>query len=268
MYLSFRKRKNNKFAFILVFFVFLVFFIFFNSSTKAFFYNLLLPLSPVFKFVHSAYQDNIYPIFNAASVYKENKALKEEIAFFQKKYFDDSIQKKRQNESVVLDGFETVKASLFSRGIGKDFILLYASGQNNSKIGVGFPVLSLSGNLIGFVEDVFMFSPSKNLFIKVGLLSKKDSVLQVVNFKGEDIGILRGLGDGKLMLDLIPRDADLKEGYYLFSKSDKENIPDGFLVGKVQKVYKNDLESYFTADVTLVNNPFAYDYFNVIVMPK
>ncbi|GBD33915.1 hypothetical protein HRbin34_00218 [bacterium HR34] len=266
MSLSFRKKSQKNILLVFVFVVFIVSFLFYNNQIRVFFYTIFKPISPFFTFLGGFYHNNIEPFFTVKQVYQENKEIKQKITELEKLKFESELLLKKGKESLIFQGFNTLEARILSRSLSQDVLIMFTYSKDKP-IKSSYPVFLKSGILIGFVDKVFTSPLSGNYFFSVKLLSQEGQTLEVSNYKGEKVGVLTGLGKGRVMLDLIPREVDLKEGYYLFSKSESVNVPEGFLVGQVKKVHKNDLDPFLKAEASLIEDPFLEEFFNVLIIP-
>ncbi len=110
-------------------------------------------------------------------------------------------------------------------------------------IEVGFPVVTSDKVVVGRISKVY------NNFSKVDLISSKNMAFDV-NVSGSDAnGLARGLGGLGLMLDLVPKEIEMKLGAPVTTSALGGIFPDGFLVGTIESVDKNDVETFQVAKI-------------------
>ncbi|MDP2910266.1 MAG: rod shape-determining protein MreC, partial [bacterium] len=67
--------------------------------------------------------------------------------------------------------------------------------------------------------------------------------------QNECSGVIKGLGDFNLLLDLIPLEKEVSPGDIIVTSCLGGIFPDNLLVGEVKKVEKTDIESFQQADI-------------------
>jgi len=81
------------------------------------------------------------------------------------------------------------------------------------------------------------------------LLSSKDDSLDV-QIQGKEIdGLIRGNGNLKLLLDLIPKEEDIKEGDIVTTHYLSKKYPQGLLIGQIETIKKQDTEAFQIAEI-------------------
>lgn len=115
--------------------------------------------------------------------------------------------------------------------------ILFLDGGARDGIEKGMPVISSQKVLYGFVGEVFERSS------RVRLLSHRESRVVVSVAEKKVSGTVRGLGRGEVVLDFIPREAELQEGSLILT-AHQEEYPEGLLVGLVQKALARDVEPF------------------------
>lgn len=175
------------------------------------------------------------------ALWLENQALRAEV--LRLKEFEEENKKLKE----AFDGGLQKEFSLLPvRAIGtvpfEDVLFLDMGARDGIKKGMA--VISSQKVLYGFVEEAFGHSA------RVALLSRKESSLIVRIAEDNISGVVRGQGGGRAILDLVPREAELREGGLLVT-AQQENYPAGLLVGLVQKTIQRDVEPFLQAHIQL-----------------
>jgi len=162
------------------------------------------------------------------------------------------MELKRENDQLrSLLKFQTARPEIkgvVARSIGGD-----ANGQmealtidRGSKDGIaeGMPVVSPGGILVGQVAAV---KPERSTVL---LITDVGSSLPVVTQRTQKPGVLSGQWQkgGRLLMQRIPRDADVAEGDILLTSGVGGTIPSGLVVGAVSKVRQSDVQMEKDAD--------------------
>ncbi|MFH1656975.1 MAG: rod shape-determining protein MreC [bacterium] len=154
--------------------------------------------------------------------------------------------------------FKLILTQVIAKDTSQDSILInkgFADG-----IAEGDSVITEQKILLGKVKEV-----QKN-FSWVMLISHKESSFnaKLENESDEAVtGMVKGEGNFGLLLDLVPREKQLREGDILVTTSWGGIFPQGILVGVVKEIRKNDvdpfqkitIEPFF--DLQKVNNLFV-----------
>jgi rod shape-determining protein MreC len=110
-------------------------------------------------------------------------------------------------------------------------------------IETGFPVVTSNKVVVGRISKVY-----KN-FSKVDLITGRGITFDVNVSENATNGLAKGLGGFGLMLDLIPKDIEIGQGDPVSTSALGGIFPEGFLVGMVDQVNKNDVETFQTATI-------------------
>jgi len=153
---------------------------------------------------------------------KENTALKEALGV-------DLHQEK-----------EPIFAKVTGRELGKDRVIIH----HTEKVSEGSLVMTPEGQLVGVIDSPGERSSS------VRLLTSKESSFEVaIQSKNDPIGVLRGTGERELLLDLLPKDKDIKRGDRVVSLAGEKVPIDGVFIGRVAELKESDVEAFNTAKV-------------------
>jgi len=232
----FTKRK------ILVFFLLLVVFFILNIfNTKEFFYSLGEDIQLSLWKVNN--NCNLIEDQRLISIMAENEELKRETEFLKR--------------SLGLNNYPEV--SLISgRIISKDYLndtILINTGSIDG-VKVGFPVVITDNILIGRVSEVY------NNYSRISLLSLRDNLTDV-SINGV-VALAKGKGSETIVLEMFPRDKELKEGEFILTSSLGGNYPAGLVVGKVKNPIKIDNEPFQISEIEKAYNLFSIDRVNIL----
>jgi rod shape-determining protein MreC len=138
--------------------------------------------------------------------------------------------------------FQLVLARVTGKEIAQDFISIDKGTQDG--ISEGFPVVTQQKVLIGRIDQVY-----KN-FSKVLLISHSQSSFDGKVADSEILGIVKGRGNLRVALDLIPKKEEIREGDLVMTSALGGVFPSGLLVGKVNRIEKTDPEPFYWAELS------------------
>jgi len=107
----------------------------------------------------------------------------------------------------------------------------------------GMPVTTPEKVAVGIVEEVM------GEFSRIRLLSHTESSVDVVATEERIGGVIKGEGKFNTLLDFLPHSAEITEGDIVITSQLGGIFPKNFLVGRVAKVIKSDLEPFQRAQV-------------------
>lgn len=231
---------------ILLFFFLILFFVLLNvfqKETRNFFYTISLPIQESFWRAGGDTSGFWETISRFKIIKEENKKLEldnlELIAENTRlKELKDENNFLRQSLGIGLEKeFKLVLAQITAKDTGQDSILInkgFADGLNE-----GDPVITSQKILLGRVKEVY-----KN-FSWVMLISHKESSFNVRLQNDNDeavLGMAKGEGNFKILLDLVPREKELKQEDVLVTTSWGGIFPKGILIGVIKDIQKNDAD--------------------------
>jgi len=246
--MRFPKIKNK--ILILLIIVLIIFLLsFFQKEVKNFFYFISSPIQKSLWGVGDNVSNFFGGIFESKKIKEENKNLESrnqgllvEIAAL--------AELKKENEDLrkALDiGLNKDFKLVFSQIIGKDISQDYISIDKGSEDGISqnLPVVTSQKILVGRVSEAFNHSS------KVMLISNKGSSFDAEISGSEIYGVIRGKGNLKISLELVPYESEMKNGDLVVTSSLGGIFPRGILVGQIKKIYKSDVEPFQSADIDL-----------------
>lgn len=194
-------------------------------------------------------RDALYGATHPVSLQKEIRALRLENASLK---LDDSLLQELKKENDALRAMQditlareyaTVAADAVAKELADDILVLNrGSGDGISE---GMPVITSSRVLAGRVIE------SAPGFSRVLLLSSKNSSFDAKVAGKEVVGIVRGKGAGRALLDLIPQNANIAKGDPVATSALSGMFPDNLLVGTIQDVRANDADPFQQASLSL-----------------
>jgi len=244
-----KKKKKNIFRNLIIVLVFIGILFLLNlyqKEIKSFSYNLFLPIQKVFWKIGDSASDffNVFiKIKNAAEeinkLKSENKKLLYEISDLKEVKKQNEFLRKALNIGLNKD-FDILFANIVAKDINSDSILI-DKGEVDGVL-KDMPVLTEEKILVGKVEEVYKNSS------KIMLISNKKSEIDVKIQKEENnndiFGILKGEGNFKIILDLIPNEKEVFKDDKIITTSLGGIFPPNILIGKIKEVKKSDVSSF------------------------
>ncbi len=242
---------NLKFKAGIVIFILISFFILnatpFSKVLRGFFYSFSRPIQEKLwekgKFISDFFETLVY----ARRLKEENEELESKnrelitkIAELEDLRKENKILR-RALELDLQEEFDLKICRVIGREIGADYLIIDKGAVDGISFGV--PVITQDKSLVGRISEVY------ETISKVQLLTSKDSSFDVEIFEKEIYGLAKGKRDFKLLLDLVPKEKELKEGDKVVTSALGGNFPRGLLVGDVIHIDKPDLTSFQTAEI-------------------
>jgi rod shape-determining protein MreC len=174
-------------------------------------------------------QELLAQIANLSELKKENEILREALDLGLEKEFKISL------------------AQIISKDISQDFILV----NKGSKDGIeeNMPVITSQKILVGKIYKVY-----KN-YSRAMLLTNKENSFGGKIVGKETLGEVSGEGNLKIIFDLIPQEKEISEGDLVETTVLGGVFPKGLLVGKIGKIQKSDVQSFYQAEISPFFDP-------------
>jgi len=234
-------KKRKVFILILVVSVLFVFFNIFQQGVRNFVYVISSPFQRVLWRAGDRTSDFFRTFIKINKINKETKKLKEdnqeltaEIAALKELREENKNLREALNIDLQKD-FKLSFVEVIGKDISQDFILI----NKGTKDGVlkNMPVITPQKILLGKIENLY------ENFSKVMLLSNKSISFDVrIQDSGDISGVGKGGGNSKILVDFIPWEKNISKGDIVVSDSLGGIFPKGLLIGRVDKVEKNDVD--------------------------
>jgi rod shape-determining protein MreC len=220
---------------------------FFQSDVKSFFYNIS---STVQDYLWQAGKDISYSL----EVPKSMRHLEEEIdriTLENQELMSENAslnQLKTENDSLrdalrigLEKDFQMETAKVIAKDLTGDSVII----DKGSKDGLSkdMPVINQERILLGRIEEVYSNRS------RVVLISNNKSSFDAEISETGATGLLKGDGNGKALLELIPKDETVTSGELVISSVFGGIFPQGLLVGSVIEVEKSDADPFQTAKI-------------------
>jgi len=223
----------------------------FSKEVKNFFYLISSPIQKTFWRAGNNLSDFFEVISEIEKIKKEDEEL---LLKNQALLAENTRLKELKKENEVLRealeiGLEKEFKLLLSEVRGKDISQDTLLINKGSKDGIlkDFPVITQQKALIGKIGEVY------ENFSKVILISNKESSFDAKIMGGDDDndiqGVVKGKGNLKLFLDLVPQEKEIKESDLVVTTALGGIFPKGLLVGEIKEVLKSDIQPWQGAKI-------------------
>jgi len=221
-----------------------------SKEVKNLFYLISSPIQKVLWLVGDKMSDFFETIAKIKNLKKENEELSLKTQSLSAENVKISeLEKENKVLREALDvglekDFKLAFAEIIGKDIGEDSLIINKGEKDG--ITPNLAVITQQKILLGQIGEIY------DNFSKVVLISNKDSVFEAKIQKEEDsgaiLGVVKGKGSLQAILDLIPKDREVKEGDTVITSSGGI-LPSGLLVGYIQKIRKSDIESFQQAEI-------------------
>ncbi|MFH1780561.1 MAG: rod shape-determining protein MreC [bacterium] len=227
--------------------VFVCFSVFFQKTVKGFFYAFSSPIQKVFWQAGDNISGFLATLGNLNNLKAENdqsqKIIQELLA---EKAFLTELKKENETLKDALqiglqEDFYLALVEVIGKDIDQESILINQGARDG--LSLDMPVITQQKILLGKISEVF------ENFSRVILISNKKSVFDVKVSGTETTGVVRGKGNSKIELDLVPQDKILTVNDLIVSSSLGGIYPAGLLVGKVNQVSRHDVSPFYQAEI-------------------
>ena len=226
----------------------------FSKGVKNLIYLISQPIQKTFWKMGDEISDFFEMISEMRNLKKENEELKLKI---QELIAENVALKELKKENEILrtalelglqEEFKLEICQVIGKDISSDTILINKGFKDGLE--KDLPVITQQKILVGRISEVY-----KN-FSKVQLITQKDTSFDAKiltphqDFGGGEIsGLIKGEGNLRLFLDLIPPEKEIKKGDVVITTVLGGIFPRGLLVGEIEKVIKSDIEPWQQAKV-------------------
>ena len=235
---------------ILVIFGILVIFLlnFYQKGVKNFFYKISEPIQKIFWRAGMKTKN----FFETISEIKRLKSEKESLEIRNQELLaqiTNLIELKKENEILrealnlgLEKEFKLSLARITGKDISQDFILINKGSEDG--IVESLPVITSQKILVGKIYKVY-----KN-YSRVMLITNKENSFGGKIVGKEILGEVSGRGNFKIIFDLIPPEKEISEGDLVETTVLGGVFPRGLLVGKIGKIQKSDVQSFYQAEIS------------------
>lgn len=218
-----------------------------SEKVRNFFYKFYLPQG-----FHSKIEEISSYFSSKKKIEEENERLKSEVFRLQSLRAQLKDLEKENSDLKELLGIRKENyhyeiSQVIFRSVS-DEVIFINHGKDRNFSG-GEVVITPDGVAVGKIEKVFQDSSA------VSLVSKKGVIFDV-KIAGNILGVARGIGGGKVVIEDIPQKEDVKKGDFVFTSNLSELFPPDLVVGQVEKVEKTDITSFQKAIVKTSISPY------------
>ena len=238
--------------FVIGFFIVLFFLLsyFFQREIKNFFYKISEPLQRFLWQAGKRTSDFFATVFGTGRITKENEELKDKIQELLSK--NASLQELKDENEFLREAlklglekdFDLILAQVSQKEINQDTILINKGLEDG--ISENLPVVNSQKILVGKISEIF------DDFSRVILSYSTESTVSVKLPDKNISGIARGIGDSKILLDLVPKEADIESEDLVVTDPLDGIIPRGLLVGKVGEIKISDVKVFQEAEIEIL----------------
>jgi len=222
---------------------------FFSDKVRGFFLEILSPVQGFFWDIGQTSSHFFSGFFNAASLKEENMQLEERMLVLQQELLSlQGVEQENEQLRKALGlGIEKEFTVISSRVIGKDpsqDILLLDKGSRD-----------------GVQEDMAVITPAKAAVGKIGAVFETTSRVMLLSHPASSfdakilregvVGLVRGKGGYRALLDLIPQESSVVPGDMVVSASLGGIFPENLLIGEVAEVETSGERSFSQAEIAL-----------------
>lgn len=228
----------------------LVVLVFQNAASNAMFRTSKAPASSFFT-AGSAVRSFFDPLLRAGELAEENEELRARVRELEVQ--SATLQEVRE-ENEALRGalqmeLEKEYSLLPSRSVfySSQGVLVLNKGAREG-VKAGMPVITEESVLVGRVENVYQN------FSEVILPSHTKSSFDAVTLSEDIHGLVKGEG-GTPIFDLVPPESRFERGDVIVTTRQGGIFPAGFLVGRIGRVRKTDVDSFQKGEISLYFSP-------------
>lgn len=221
----------------------------FSKDVRSFFSAALSPFQSWFWNLGDSSSDFISGIFRGATIKKENTGLVAENLKLQQELFSlQDIQKENQHLRKALalgveKEFHIISTSIVGKDPTED--ILFLDKGSSDGIREGMAVITPEKVAAGRIGEVFEHSS------RLILLSHPKFSFDAKIVEEGIVGVVRGQGMYRALLDFIPQESKVLPGDVVVSASLGGIFPENLLIGKVKEVKTSDAKSFQQATLSL-----------------
>ena len=221
----------------------------FSRDVRGFFSAVFSPFQSFFWNLGDSSSDFFSGIFHGAALSRENMGLVSENLKLQQELLSlrDIREENESLRKALSLGIEKEFHIISSRIVGKDpseDILFLNKGSRDGVV-KGMAVMTPENVAVGRIGEVLEHSSS------LILLSNRGSSFDAKILKEGVVGLVRGQGRYRALLDLIPQESTVLPGNVVVSAGLGGIFPENLLIGEVKEVKTSDTKSFQQATLSL-----------------
>ena len=152
-----------------------------------------------------------------------------------------------------------ILAKIIARDVNRSNTLVINKGSHNG-LSDNLPVTTEQGIILGKIME------TKNSTATVLLLTDPGSQIAVTTPEyNTTIGLAQGEFGLSIKIELIPQNITINPGDTIITSGIEENMPNGLVIGKVNRVFSNENELFKTATINPLIN---YEEVNIVSVIK
>jgi len=219
----------------------------FQAQVKGFFYFISAPLQTTLWQSGRRLSDFFDTVSQIETIKRESEALRgQNIDLFAEVAELKSLREENELLRRALDiglekEFLLTFADITSKDISGDYLLINKGLRDG--IAKNMPVVTEKKVLIGKISEVY------GGFSRIMLISDKNSSFDAKILEKNVTALVRGEGNSKAVLDLVPADKDIAADDIIITSELGGIFPKGILVGKVGNIRKSSSESFLMAEI-------------------
>ena len=192
--------------------------------------------------------DFLPPFFGSGNLIEENKRLRTQAAGFlaQQAQIEALIKENeflRRGLNLELEkNFDLKIADIVGKISARDVLILDKGSRD--LVEAGMMVIDSQNAIAGKITKTY------DNFSEVLLITDKDFSFDVSIGGDETAGLLRGRGNYRAEIDLVPKDKILSVGQIVNTGGLGGIFPAGLLAGTIKEVRQNDVESFQSAEIS------------------
>ncbi len=171
---------------------------------------------------------------------EEKERLTEEVVRLRGLREENNILREALNLGIDKD-FEVIMANVSGKDILDDIIVI--DRGSNDGISEGMSVITEKRIALGRVIEVY------ENFSRVMLITHEDSIFDAEIRGKSTMGLVKGIGNSRAKMTLIPKETDIEEGDSLVTVPLGGVFPQGLFVGLVKSIERNDADHFQEADI-------------------
>tara|TARA_Y100000310_G_scaffold104239_1_gene102553 strand:+ start:1128 stop:1916 length:789 start_codon:yes stop_codon:yes gene_type:complete len=210
----------------------------FVSPVQEFFWSFGTKLSTFL----SATSQGSFAVLQLRDLEEENLRLQQEI-FSLQGVKEENARFRETLEIAQKEDFQLVFAKITGKDISEDILFLNKGSADG--LARGMPVITQSKVAVGSIGEVFSHAST------LRLLSHLDQSVDAKIGEREIVGVLKGKGGSRTVLDLIVQEKEFQIGDIITTSSLGGVFPENLLVGKIGETRKSDVAAFQQGEVEL-----------------